>query len=159
MQSLKSKKIVILGAGIAGLSTAMRLYEQFDGGELDLTIIGEKFQTETTSDGAGGLFRPDDRFMPGVSKQLAKKWVKDSFEYYDRFLWGPEGGKAGVAQSSGYQLFNDQRHDPSYKEVVYQFRNLNQIELESFPQKFRYGYFCTTIVVDARFFMKYLTDM
>ncbi len=158
MANLTSKKIVILGAGIAGLSTAARLHEQF-GDALDLTIIGDKLNIETTSDGAGGLFRPDDRFMPGVPKELAKLWVRDSFDYYDRILWGPDGGKAGVAQISGYQLFDDEREEPGYKEVVYQFRHLSQSELAGFPQKFRHGYFCTTIVVDARLFMKYLTDM
>ena len=53
---LKSKKIVILGAGIIGLSTANRLIELHEG--LDITIISEKFANETTSDGAGGLLRP-----------------------------------------------------------------------------------------------------
>ena len=77
MFELKSKKIVILGAGIVGLTTAYRLINLFEkkyiGDEsiLDISIIGDKFNIETTSDGAGGLFRPDDRFMKGVPKDLA----------------------------------------------------------------------------------------
>lgn len=80
MYELKSKKIAILGAGVCGiyqrlifyqriyfnsnsfsqgLTTAERLYETF-GNDLDLTIIGDQFDVDTTSDGAGGLFRYDN---------------------------------------------------------------------------------------------------
>ena len=74
---LSSKKIVVLGAGIVGLSTAYRLIEVLEAldnadAKLDLTIIGDKMDVDTTSDGAGGLFRPDDRFMGGVDKDLAR---------------------------------------------------------------------------------------
>jgi hypothetical protein len=73
-----SKKIAILGAGVVGLTTAERLFEVFEQNnkitdrKLDITIIAESFGKDTTSDGAGGLFRPDDRFMKGVPKELAK---------------------------------------------------------------------------------------
>ena len=75
MSSLAStKKFAVLGAGIAGLSTAFRLTEVLEkiGHKYDITIIADKFDVETCSDGAGGLFRPDDRFMEGVPKHLAK---------------------------------------------------------------------------------------
>lgn len=55
------------------------------------------------------LTRPDDRFMAGVPKDLARKWTKDSFEYFDKILFGSEGGLLGVFQTSGYQLFDDER--------------------------------------------------
>jgi glycine/D-amino acid oxidase-like deaminating enzyme len=70
MNTLRGKSIVILGAGIIGLVTADRLLELDP--NLKLTIISEKFLKETTSDGGGGLFRPDDRFIPGVPKDLIK---------------------------------------------------------------------------------------
>ncbi len=111
MYCLKNKKICVLGAGVVGLTTAYRLIELalIDGIQLNLTIIAENFRKETTSDGAGGLFRPDDRFMPGVDKAIAKMWSKNSFDYYNQLLFSSEGGKAGVFQASGYQLFNDDR--------------------------------------------------
>lgn len=69
-----STKIAILGAGIAGLSSAIRLVEVLEERNLkyEITVLADKFDVETTSDGAGGLFRPDDRFMQGVPKHLAK---------------------------------------------------------------------------------------
>ncbi|CAF0912911.1 unnamed protein product [Didymodactylos carnosus] len=48
--------------------------------------------------------------------------------------------------------------DPSYKDIIYNFRHLNENELSDiFPDKYKYGYFCTTFYVDTRKYMKYLT--
>ncbi len=58
-----------MGAGVVGLSTALRLLEL--GGE-SVTIVADAFGKQTTSDGAGGLFRPDDRFMTGCDKNLVR---------------------------------------------------------------------------------------
>jgi glycine/D-amino acid oxidase-like deaminating enzyme len=56
------KEIVILGAGIVGLSTANRLIEILEqklttNSYKIIAIISEKFQKDTTSDGAGGILR------------------------------------------------------------------------------------------------------
>lgn len=118
-----SKKIAILGAGIIGLSTAHRLVEIYDQLNLfkrrpiDITIISEQFLKDTTSDGAGGLFRPDDRFIPGVPKDLVKKWATESFRYFDQLLFSKDGGKAGIFQASGYQMFDDDR----FVRIIYFF--------------------------------------
>ena len=118
MSSLGTKKIAILGAGIIGLSTANRLIEFFEhhcklannkNKKLDINILSDSFGRETTSDGAGGLFRPDDRFMTGVPKDLAKKWTTESFNYFNDLLFSKEGGLAGIFQASGYQMFDDER--------------------------------------------------
>lgn len=113
------QNIAILGAGIIGLSTAHRLIELYEKenpnkqSKLNLTIISDRFQKDTTSDGAGGLFRPDDRFILGVPKPLTRKWAEESFKYFDKLLFSKEGGLAGIFQASGYQMFDDER------EVVY----------------------------------------
>ena len=48
----------ILGAGVIGLSTALRLIEsigvQVNKSNFKITVIADKFDLETTSDGAGG---------------------------------------------------------------------------------------------------------
>ena len=54
-------KFCVLGAGVVGLTTALQLQETFPGCEV--TIIAEKFNTETTSDGAAGLFCPFPSFQ------------------------------------------------------------------------------------------------
>lgn len=142
LNDLATKRIVILGAGVVGLSTAYRLVELYEqsnpgGNRLNIEILSDKFLQETTSDGAGGLFRPDDRFIPGVPKEIAGRWGKESFKFYDKLLFSELGGVAGIFQASGYQMFDDERPDPSYKDYIYQFRHLTQDELGQFPRRFK----------------------
>lgn len=63
------KRVGILGAGVVGLNTAIQLQKEFP--TLDVTIIAEKFNQETTSDGAAGLFRPSPSFG-GPSVEVTK---------------------------------------------------------------------------------------
>jgi D-aspartate oxidase len=63
-------RVAVIGAGAVGLSTALCVKLQHP--SLSLTIIADRFLDETTSDGAGGLFRPDDRFVVGVDKSILR---------------------------------------------------------------------------------------
>ena len=58
-------KVAILGAGVVGLSTGIRLLEVWDSmignnQKLEISVLADQFAEMTTSDGAGGLFRVDD---------------------------------------------------------------------------------------------------
>lgn len=52
--------IAVLGAGVVGLTTALQLQKEF--GDIAVDVIAEKFDKETTSFVAAGLFRPDTNF-------------------------------------------------------------------------------------------------
>lgn len=58
--------IAVLGAGIIGVSTALNTQKLIPLARVK--IISEKFGQETTSWGAGGLFRPTAKFIQGVSE-------------------------------------------------------------------------------------------
>ena len=49
-------KICVVGAGVVGLNSALELQRQYRNAQI--TLIGEKFNEQTTSDGAAGLFLP-----------------------------------------------------------------------------------------------------
>lgn len=49
-------EIGVLGAGVVGMTTANELKNEFP--TANVTVIADKFTTETTSDGAAGIFRP-----------------------------------------------------------------------------------------------------
>lgn len=51
----------VLGAGVVGITTGLELQKQFPGAKV--TILADKFDKDTTSDGAAGLFRPGTSFM------------------------------------------------------------------------------------------------
>jgi glycine/D-amino acid oxidase-like deaminating enzyme len=112
-EHLAGKRVAVLGAGMVGLATANRLLElaESSGQTLQVDVITEKLLRETTSDGAGGLFEPDDENIHGVSDQLKRQWIQDSFQYYDRMLNSPEGGKMGFFHFSGYLLFEHESRD------------------------------------------------
>lgn len=57
-------RIAVVGAGIIGLCTAVRLQEVLP--SADITVIADKFDRETTGDGAAGIFRPTKHLVPGV---------------------------------------------------------------------------------------------
>lgn len=50
--------VVVVGAGVIGLSTALHLLERFAPGTLDLTVVSDKFSPDTTSNKAGALIFP-----------------------------------------------------------------------------------------------------
>lgn len=51
------KKIAIIGAGVVGAATAIRLQEQF-GHSISLTTYTEKMSPHTTGDVSAGLWGP-----------------------------------------------------------------------------------------------------
>ncbi|KAG8332697.1 hypothetical protein J6590_015512 [Homalodisca vitripennis] len=73
--------------------------EQKEKKEEKVTVIADKFNTETTSDGAAGLFYPESNFK-GPTPSSAKEWTKYSYKYYEDFL----NQDCGVFEISGYVL-------------------------------------------------------
>lgn len=57
VQAMSGAKVAVVGAGIVGLSVALKLVEKY-GTTIDLTIVSETFLQQTTSFGAGGLWEP-----------------------------------------------------------------------------------------------------
>lgn len=60
--------VCVVGAGIIGLSTAIRLQEIEP--RASITIVAEKFSPETTSDVAAGIWRPS--YLPDPRDSLIK---------------------------------------------------------------------------------------
>lgn len=65
----KHRRICVLGAGIIGMTTAYLIKEKFR--DWEIVIIADKFETDTLSDVAAGIFRPSTSFKgptPGITK-------------------------------------------------------------------------------------------
>ena len=56
--------IVVVGAGIVGVSTAVNIQKKLPSARV--RIIADKFDQDTTSWGAGGLFRPTTKYIEGI---------------------------------------------------------------------------------------------
>ena len=66
-------KLLVIGAGVVGLSTAL---EALDAGFTNVTIVAEQFSPNTTSDGAGALWRPV--FLQDTPQSLSDRWAKET---------------------------------------------------------------------------------
>ena len=63
-------RVAVIGAGAVGLSTSVLIQGRIPG--VDVTIIADKFDKDTTSDGAAGIFRPTRGKTPGVPFPVLK---------------------------------------------------------------------------------------
>lgn len=52
------KKIVIVGAGVVGLSCAVKITEHLKNDGIQVYLLSEKFSPNTTGDGSAGLWSP-----------------------------------------------------------------------------------------------------
>ncbi|XP_069138292.1 D-aspartate oxidase-like [Argopecten irradians] len=147
--------VVILGAGVVGLSTAINVQSMLPNARV--TIIAEKFDQETTSDGAAGIFRPNLELTPSKSSQ-ARKWLHDSFDWFDKIYQSEEGPEAGIIRVSGYQLMNEKVSLPIHRHMDYGFSVLSQEQMQRIPigKQYKYGWWYDTLMVECRRYLPWL---
>ena len=63
-------RIAVIGAGIVGLTSAINIQKLMP--DAKVTIIADKFEKDTTSYGAGGLYRPTAYLVKGVPPDTIK---------------------------------------------------------------------------------------
>ncbi|XP_036370766.1 D-aspartate oxidase [Octopus sinensis] len=102
-------KIAVIGAGVVGLSTALQVKQNFP--FCSVTVVAEKFNTETTSDGAGGLFRPNFLTLSANPLESIKQWSQDTFSHFNNLFNSPEASDCGIALMSGFLLSNKEKLD------------------------------------------------
>ena len=83
---MNRRRVVIVGAGVIGLSTAVHLSEKF-GDRLHITIVSDKFSPDTTADEAGTLMIPldwnsNDAATSSRSGKQVEQWAKVTFHRY-----------------------------------------------------------------------------
>lgn len=69
VSTMGTQNVCVLGAGIIGMTTAFMLKEKHP--EWNVTIIADKFEEETLSDIAAGIFRPSTSFK-GPTPEITK---------------------------------------------------------------------------------------
>ena len=79
------RRVVVVGAGVIGLSTAVHLSERF-GDSLEVTVVAEKFSPNTTADQAGTILLPIDWNAGDVASASQKeknmrieRWAETTF--------------------------------------------------------------------------------
>ncbi|XP_076448849.1 D-aspartate oxidase-like isoform X2 [Babylonia areolata] len=149
-------RIAVIGAGIVGLTTAVNIQKLLPSAQI--TIIAEKFDNETTSSGAGGLYRPTAHLVKGVPVDTIKGWVKDSWEHYSSLAMSPQAHETGHSLVPGYVVSDDISfvQNPLYEDIVFNFRRLTNEEMKRLKFPFKYGSTFTTVITQPKKFMPYL---
>uniref|UniRef100_K1P0Z7 D-aspartate oxidase n=1 Tax=Magallana gigas TaxID=29159 RepID=K1P0Z7_MAGGI len=94
--------IAVLGAGIIGVSTALNIQNLIPSAQVK--IISEKFGQETTSWGAGGLFRPTAKFIQGVPEEKIRRWARVGWDFYSSLAVSDKAKDSGMQIVSGFIL-------------------------------------------------------
>lgn len=148
-------RIAVVGAGAVGLSTAVQIQKLLP--SVSLTIIADKFTSETTSSGAAGIFNPTLSKTPGVPVSVLRTWLQDSWQHYHELVHSSDAGQAGVQMLSGFRFVNNPEKNHLEADCVYQHLPLGENQLNMFPgDQYKYGWFVTTVTVESTKYLPYL---
>ncbi|XP_065299468.1 D-aspartate oxidase-like isoform X2 [Dermacentor albipictus] len=154
---MQRKTVVVIGAGVIGLSTALCIQNNIPG--TSVTVIADRFIQDTLSFGAAGFFRPDENIGPTLD--ITREWFRATFRHYEILLRGSTAETAGIKKLSGYALSSSNPEklvNGTMKELCAGLRPLDEQELRNFPLKYKYGIFYNSILADPRKYLKWLTD-
>lgn len=147
----------VIGAGIVGLNTALQLQEEFPNAQV--SIIADRYEENTTSYVAAGIFRPGNGFH-GATKEITRKWVTDAYNYWDNIRKSSEAPLAGVTQLSGY-IFSTQSAATTRNELLEEllpvYRRATDEELDLCLGGWKYGSFFTTCLTESKLYLPYAT--
>ncbi|KAK7101032.1 D-aspartate oxidase-like [Littorina saxatilis] len=158
MDSGRKNRVCVLGAGVIGLSTAVRILEDQPDtppGQVEVTVVADRFSPHTTSDGSGGFWEPYN--LGDTPQQSIRQWGDATWEHLHQLATCPDTAAAVGAQFvSGYTLCDtDTVQDPSFKDRVLGYRYLTAQELRLFPFA-RWGYFHTTLQINVKSYLPWL---
>ncbi|CAJ0960251.1 unnamed protein product, partial [Mesorhabditis belari] len=148
-------KIVVVGAGIIGLSQACILQEKFP--DAEITIVAGDVSPNITSDIAAGFWHP---YLLGddIPKDTLKRWLGETFDYILRFARSHPTHGAMII--SGYEFNRKALKKPEFADFFLQFRELSPKEVleargkEAYPVE--QAWFYTTVFLETTLHLKYL---
>lgn len=137
------ERVVVVGAGVIGLTCAVRLAEA----GLDVDVLARDLPVETTSAVAGGLWLPD--LVDGSDDVV--RWSRRSLEVFGT-LAGQE--QTGVRLRSGHVVHRARVPPPSWAAPLADVVPL-RADADPVPG-FTFGWFLTVPLVDTRTYLEYL---
>lgn len=143
----KAPNIVVIGAGIVGLSLAKILQEKLPAAKI--TVIADKFEQETVSCVAAGIFRPGMSFK-GPTKEITKRWILDSWNYFHAIMKTPDAFDAGIMPFGAYIFSRDNYHvtrNHLIEDIVPEYRAVDQNELKICGGGWNYGSYFSTMKI------------
>ncbi|XP_041375730.1 D-aspartate oxidase-like isoform X2 [Gigantopelta aegis] len=146
-------KICVIGAGIVGLSSATITQDRFP--EATVKIIADRFGNDTTSWGAGGLFRPSLKHITGTSPQTVRKWCHASWDRYIGLAQSSLAKETGISLVTGF-VASRENEDFMFKEITINAHDLSKTELKRLQLPYNFGVSCTTVITEVTKYMPWL---
>ena len=142
---MSQSKILIIGAGVSGLSTGIKLFQA----GYPNHIWAKDLSPNTTSDVAAAFWYP----YSASPKDKVTKWSKATLAYLNESLIQlPE---TGCVAKTVHEYFDHKVGDPWWREAVEHFRRLKPAEI---PEGYVDGYSVESVLMDSSKYMKWLMD-
>ncbi|KAF1758934.1 hypothetical protein GCK72_015394 [Caenorhabditis remanei] len=144
-------KIVVLGAGINGISTALAIQESIP--KCQVTVISDRFSPNTTSDVAAGLIEP---YLCDDDVDRIIKWTRATILRIQEYM---TGGHPGAEEQSGYCL-SSVKSIPKWLEVMKNVHILSEEEMKEVAKRpeHKFGFFYTTWYLEPTAYIKWETE-
>ena len=136
-------RCTVVGAGVSGLSTAIRLIES--GHEVE--IISDKFSPETVSDVAAAVWYP---FLVKPADR-ADKWGIVTYDVLEELC--TKAPEAGVTMRDGREYLREIVDLPSWNDDIAAFRILDEGEI---PEGYVFGWEFRAPVIEMPLYMPWL---
>ncbi len=137
------KDVTVVGCGIAGLTSAIRLLEHFP-----VKIIAKDLPPDTTSDIAAAFWYP----YRAYPQQLVLRWSKISL---DTFYLESANKLSCVVIKKLIEVFDGPFEEPWWKELVRNFRTAAPEEL---PLEKRSGFVTDVPLIESGAYLRYLLE-
>jgi D-amino-acid oxidase len=139
---MKKGEILIIGAGVSGLTCGIRLLE--DG--FPVRIIAQSVPPDTTSNVAPAYWYPY-RVSP---QDKVLKWAAFSYRKFLQLC-----SESGITMFELLKLYDREIEIPFWKEAVRAFR---RAEKEELPEGYKDGFVAEVPRIETPIYMRYLTD-
>lgn len=163
-------RVVVVGAGVIGLSTAVCLAETF-GQQLDITVVAEHFSPDTTSDRSGANFVLGGSYIKGGKEADSNREAFEEFvahnapltmqRYTDLRARLPEE-EIGIRVVTTYKFYRDAHPRPWWsKDLCFDFKELDRDEAQQLgiPYKdFKTFWAYKSYLVDATRYLGWLLE-
>ena len=120
-------KVAVLGAGVIGLTAVSHIQDRFPG-QVDLTLISDKFSPHTVSDKSGMIFsllcHNDATSYQQESEERYKRWIRSSFNTFQSIFKSPDNAAVGISLVHGFALWRSPQPDPWWKDLLFGFRRV-----------------------------------
>jgi D-amino-acid oxidase len=135
-------EILVIGGGVSGLSTGIRLIEAGH----QVRIVTRDLPPETTSHIAAAVWYP----YKAYPEDLVLRWSAETYAELVRLIEAPE---SGVIMRGGIELFHTPMPDPWWRSAVEGFRRAEAHEL---PPGFAAGFVFRSPVIEMPIYLSYL---